>query len=63
MTEKKRFIHLIGQVRPLTIETGQLAKQANGAVLVRYGDTTVLSTATTSKNSRGLDFFPLNSEL
>ena len=45
--------------RPLTIETGQLAKQANGAVLVRYGDTTILSTATASKNSRGLDFFPL----
>ena len=45
--------------RPLTIETGQLAKQANGAVLVRYGDTTVLSTATASKNPRGLDFFPL----
>ena len=50
---------MIGQVRPLTIETGQLAKQANGAVLVRYGDTTVLSTATASKNPRGLDFFPL----
>ena len=49
--------------RPLTIETGQLAKQANGAVLVRYGDTTVLSTATASKTPRGLDFFPLNGEL
>ena len=46
----------------VTIETGQLAKQANGAVLVRYGDTTVFSTATASKKPR-LDFFPLNSEL
>ena len=42
----------------LTIETGQLAKQANGAVLVRYGDT-VLSTATASKEPRDGDFFPL----
>ena len=58
MTEKKVYT-LDWAGRPLTIETGQLAKQANGAVLVRYGDTTVLSTATTSKNSRGLDFFPL----
>ena len=40
----------------LTIETGQLAKQANGAVLVRYGDTVVLSTATASKEPRDGDF-------
>ncbi|MBC8708275.1 polyribonucleotide nucleotidyltransferase [Staphylococcus pseudintermedius] len=45
--------------QPLTIETGQLAKQANGAVLVRYGDTVVLSTATASKEPRDGDFFPL----
>lgn len=45
--------------RELTIETGQLAKQANGAVLVRYGETTVLSTATASKKPKALDFFPL----
>ena len=46
--------------RPLIIEIGQVAKQANGAALVRYGDTVVLVTATASKNPReGIDFFPL----
>ncbi len=46
--------------RELSLETGHLAKQANGAVLVRYGDTVVLVTATTSKEPReGVDFFPL----
>ncbi|MBO1510365.1 polyribonucleotide nucleotidyltransferase [Metabacillus bambusae] len=45
--------------RNLTVEIGQLAKQANGAVLVRYGDTAVLSTATASKEPKPLDFFPL----
>ena len=38
--------------RPLVIENGQLAKQANGAVLVRYGDTVVLVTATASAEPR-----------
>ncbi|WP_053366211.1 polyribonucleotide nucleotidyltransferase [Bacillus sp. FJAT-27245] len=45
--------------RKLTVEVGQLAKQANGAALVRYGDTAVLSTATASKEPKNLDFFPL----
>ncbi len=46
--------------RPMILETGRLAKQAGGAVLVRYGDTTVLVTATMAKNIRaGIDFFPL----
>jgi polyribonucleotide nucleotidyltransferase len=46
--------------RTLILETGRLAKQANGAVLVRYGDTAVLSAATMSKEPReGIDFFPL----
>lgn len=45
--------------RPLTIEVGQMAKQANGAVLVRYGDTAVLSVAVASKKTSGMDFFPL----
>ncbi len=46
--------------RTLSIETGKLAKQASGAVLVRYGDTGVLVTATGSKEPReGADFFPL----
>lgn len=46
--------------RPLVLEFGGLAKQANGSVLVRYGDTAVLVTATMSKEPReGIDFFPL----
>ena len=46
--------------RTLTIENGKMAKQANGAVLVRYGDTVVLVTATASAEPReGVDFFPL----
>lgn len=45
--------------RELKVETGQLAKQANGSVLVRYGDTAVLSTATASKEAKDLPFFPL----
>lgn len=54
----KKSMSLAG--RELSIETGHLAKQANGAVLVRYGDTVVLVTATTSKEPReGVDFFPL----
>lgn len=45
--------------RPLKVEVGQLAKQANGAVLVRYGDTVVLSAAVASKEAKDTDFFPL----
>lgn len=45
--------------RPLEVEVGQLAKQANGAVLVRYGDTVVLSAAVSSKEAKDTDFFPL----
>ncbi len=45
--------------RPLEIEVGQLAKQANGAALIRYGETVVLATATMSKFPKPLDFFPL----
>ncbi|TMV52085.1 polyribonucleotide nucleotidyltransferase [Paenibacillus mesophilus] len=45
--------------RPLTFETGRLAKQANGAVLVRYGETVVLCTVTASSEPKDLDFFPL----
>ena len=47
--------------RTLTVQTGQLAQLANGAVLVKYGDTVVLSTATASSEPReGIDFFPLS---
>ncbi|MDQ0113126.1 polyribonucleotide nucleotidyltransferase [Paenibacillus harenae] len=45
--------------RPLSIETGRLAKQANAAVTVRYGDTVVLCTVTASTEPKDLDFFPL----
>lgn len=45
--------------RTLVVETGELAKQADGAVLVRYGDTVVLSCAVMSENVSTADFFPL----
>src|SRR5918997_1612784 len=48
--------------RTLTIETGKLAEQADGAVTVRYGDTVVLSTAVSGGIREGLDFFPLTVE-
>ena len=43
----------------LSLEAGKMAKQANGAVLVRYADTTVLCTATMDEARPGIDFFPL----
>jgi len=47
--------------RTLTVDVDRVAKQANGAVLMHYGDTTVLSTATASEKPReGIDFFPLS---
>ena len=49
--------------RTLRVDVGRVAKQANGAVLMHYGDTTVLCTATASEKPReGLDFFPLSVE-
>ena len=49
--------------RTLTVEVGRVAKQANGAALMHYGDTVVLSTATASDKPRdGIDFFPLSVE-
>ena len=49
--------------KPLKVEVGKVAAQANGAVLISYGDTTVLSTATASDKPReGIDFFPLSVE-
>jgi len=59
MSQEKKVFKTEWANRPLSIETGQMAKQANGAVLVRYGDTVVLSTATASKEPRDGDFFPL----
>ena len=52
------FQRLIG-TKPLIIDTGKLAQQANGSVLVRYGDSTALVTATMGKPREGIDFFPL----
>ena len=49
--------------KTLTVEVGRVAKQANGAAFMHYGDTTVLSTATASDKPReGIDFFPLSVE-
>ena len=49
--------------RTLRVDIGRVAKQANGAALMHYGETTVLSTATASEKPReGIDFFPLNVE-
>ena len=59
MSQEKKVFKTEWAGRSLTIEIGQLAKQANGAVLVRYGDTVVLSTAVASKEPRDGDFFPL----
>ncbi|MDY3746820.1 MAG: polyribonucleotide nucleotidyltransferase [Lachnospiraceae bacterium] len=58
----KRFsMELAG--RTLSVDIGRVAAQANGAALMHYGDTTVLSTATASDKPReGIDFFPLNVE-
>ncbi|KGX88589.1 polyribonucleotide nucleotidyltransferase [Pontibacillus marinus] len=56
--ENKTFsINIAG--RTLHVDTGELAKQANGACMIRYGDTSVLSTATASKEPKDLPFFPL----
>ncbi|MFS0865057.1 polyribonucleotide nucleotidyltransferase [Fredinandcohnia sp. 179-A 10B2 NHS] len=59
MDQGKRVFSMEWAGRQLTVEIGQLAKQANGAVLIRYGETAVLSTATASKEPKPLDFFPL----
>ncbi|RFU61574.1 polyribonucleotide nucleotidyltransferase [Peribacillus glennii] len=59
MAQDKKTYSFDWAGRKLTVEIGQLAKQANGAVLVRYGDSAVLSTATASKEPKNLDFFPL----
>ena len=56
----KKVYELNFRGRNITVEIGEMAKQANGACLVRYGDTVILSTAVVSKNANVLsDFFPL----
>lgn len=59
MVQEKRVFSTTLAGRELSVEVGQLAKQANGAVMVRYGDTAVLSTATASKQPKQVSFFPL----
>ena len=61
MMVKQFSMELAGRI--LTVEIGKVAAQANGAALMRYGDTVVLSTATASEKPReGVDFFPLSVE-
>src|SRR5580698_1760011 len=48
--------------KPLTFETGRLAKQAHGSVLITYGESVVLVTAVSGDERPGLDFFPLTCE-
>jgi len=55
----KKVFKLDFDGRQLVVETGELAKQTNGAVLVRYGDTAVLSVCVMGKNPVSQDFFPL----
>lgn len=55
----KRVFELDFCGKNLKVETGELAKQAGGSVLVRYEDTVVLSAATASKKAKDIDFFPL----
>ena len=58
--KKKQIFEMDFHGRKIVVEHGEMAKQANGSVLVRYGDTVVLSTAVVSKNAQILsDFFPL----
>lgn len=56
----KQEFHLDFCGRGITVETGEIAKQADGAVIIRYGDTVTLSTACASSQAKeGIDFFPL----
>ena len=56
----KQKFHLDFCGRGITVETGEIAKQADGAVIIRYGDTVTLSTACASNQAKeGIDFFPL----
>src|SRR5690625_782635 len=59
MAEEKRIFSTEIAGNTFTVEIGELAKQANGACMIQYGDTSVLSTATASKEPKDLPFFPL----
>src|SRR5699024_3995442 len=59
MAENKKVFSTEIAGRTFSVEVGELAKQANGACMVHYGDTSVLVTATASKEPKDLPFFPL----
>ena len=56
---KKQVFSIDFYGKNLSVEVGELAKQANGSVLVRYNDTVILSTVVAGKNPKDVDFFPL----
>ncbi|SIS64390.1 polyribonucleotide nucleotidyltransferase [Salimicrobium salexigens] len=59
MTDNKQVFSIDIGGQKLSVEIGEMAKQANGAAMISYGDTSVLSTATGSKEPKDLPFFPL----
>ncbi|WP_347860583.1 polyribonucleotide nucleotidyltransferase [Salimicrobium sp. PL1-032A] len=59
MTDEKQVFSIDIAGQTLSVEIGEMAKQANGAAMISYGDTSVLSTATGSKEPKDLPFFPL----
>src|SRR5690625_4613925 len=59
MSEEKQVFSTTINGSKFTVETGELAKQANGACMIHYGDTSVLATVTASKEPKDLPFFPL----
>ena len=59
MSEIQRFEYVQKEGRKFVVEVGEVAKQANGAAMVHYNDTTVLSAAVFSNNASTADFFPL----
>ena len=59
MSETKQVFSTTINGKDLTVEVGELAKQANGACMVHYGDTSVLCAVTASKEPKDLPFFPL----
>ena len=59
MAEEKKVFSTQIAGEDFIVEIGEMAKQANGAAMIRYGDTSVLSTATASKEPSSLPFFPL----
>ncbi|MFB4475304.1 hypothetical protein ACDI16_20735, partial [Oceanobacillus caeni] len=59
MTDEKYVFSTEISGKKFTVEVGELAKQANGACMVHYGDTSVLAVATASSEPKDLPFFPL----